>query len=151
MRKTLFSRKFSAAHRLWNDPSECKRIHGHNYRADILVSVSNENKFMSVPADKVKEVVDRKYDHRLILSRSDPVSLTTSRPSVLGFGEDPEANVDDWVVRVEGNPSTEILAHIIAKDVRSEVTSYQGNGTHGWVEVDLFETDTIMATARVEW
>jgi 6-pyruvoyl-tetrahydropterin synthase len=141
MRRAIFTRKFSAAHRLWGDDSICRRIHGHNYRVSIMVVVERLHHGMVVHADRIKEVVDQQYDHRLILSKSDPLDLVFSRDSLEQVGL-------DWIVRIEGSPTTEILAERIARDVSVLVNEGQG---HGYVEVVLYETDTIHAVERVEW
>lgn len=152
--KTLFSRKFSAAHRLLDDQGPCGRIHGHNYRAIIRIAVERLNSNgMVVHADEVKNAVDNRFDHRLILFEVDPLILAREVP-LTGFQEDEgrtrlaEYGDPGWIVRVGFQPTTENLAQYIADSMRYLVDRDQG---HGWAEVDLDETETITAYARVEW
>jgi len=139
--EVTFTRKFSAAHRIASDPGVCQRIHGHNYRVEITVRrmIAGEGgKVVSgdgfvIPADMIKEQVDRKYDHKLILDVDDPVGQN--------FG-------GDWIVETPGPPSTENLARWICDDV-TRLMSYVG-GTLCTVTVILHETDTISAKAEAQ-
>lgn len=145
--KTTFTRRFSAAHRIAGDPGKCHRIHGHNYTAtiEVLASVLGENNFL-VPADLIKAVVDVQYDHRLILSRDDPLEIDL--PSERGL-----EHHGDWVIRVEESPSTEFLAQKIARDVADTTQIFLGEklGMFPSVEVNVLleETPTIQARASV--
>lgn len=152
MRKAIFTRKFSAAHRLANDPSPCERIHGHNYTAQITVVVEELSASgFTVPADEVKEVVDKRFDHRLILQDSDPLVVGQMVP-LTGFQEDEGrtrfSEMQDMIVRVPFIPTTENLAQEIAECVGALVEEGQGSG---YVGVVLEETETIMGLGRHEW
>jgi 6-pyruvoyltetrahydropterin/6-carboxytetrahydropterin synthase len=131
-----FTRKFSAAHRIPDDPGICSNIHGHNYRVEIEVFSRevDENGFV-IPADEIKMIVDRKFDHSLILSTKDPIAALKSDLK----------NTDLWaslkVVYLPFSPSTENLAKYIAQQVAQAIEG------HCTVTVDLFETDTIAARA----
>jgi len=128
----LFSRKFSAAHRLKNDDSVCSRIHGHNYSCIIYIEVMSLGEEMFViPADTIKELVDKKYDHRLILEEDDPVVDALAHCGT------------DWFVLTDFSPTTENLAMHIADEVGKAVLEYGHRAIK--VRVQLSETDTIMA------
>lgn len=129
-----FSRTFAAAHRVWNDDGKCHNIHGHNYRVEIEVCTAklNEQNF-TLPFDVIKTVVDR-YDHTLILDASDPL-LTVFRATGLALTE------------VEGVPSTEFLAQLIADEIRAKLPQGPGVAT---VAVMLRETDSIASTASAQ-
>lgn len=142
----MFNRKFSAAHRIASDPGVCQRIHGHNYEVKIVVSREaldpdarevNDSGFV-VPADMIKDLIDRKYDHKLILDETDPLQLYTSETPL----HEPEY---EWVVRVPGPPSTENLARWIAEDVKA-LMDHAGD-CDCRVLVVVKETDTISAEA----
>lgn len=124
-----FTRTFAAAHRVWNDPGKCRNVHGHNYRASIRVThdVVGEQNFV-VPFDAVKTIVDR-FDHTLILDLLDPL---------LGQFK----SLDLALSIVEGVPSTERLAEIIASEIAAEIPP------GGYVVVHLRETDGICAKAE---
>lgn len=141
--EVVFTRKFSAAHRIAADPGVCQRVHGHNYKVEISVrrlpmaqdatSVSTSTGFV-VPADVIKKLVDKKYDHKLILAENDDVLSWNVR------------HADDWIVRTPGPPSTENLARWICDDVLSTMKLL--HGTIIVVHVTVWETDTIRATAQ---
>lgn len=159
-----FTRRFSAAHRLPDDPGVCHRIHGHNYEAEIIVesNVLGKNN-MVIPADKVKELVDARFDHRLILAENDNLSVGRMVP-LTGFQEDEgrtrfestENIAGEFIVRVPGTPSTEFLASVIADTVCQATWEFLGEGVvnealHGVrVTVLLRETPTIQAVAESE-
>lgn len=125
-----FDRTFSAAHRVWNDPGKCSRIHGHNYRVHVIVTtVGLDEQGFTVPLDAVKEIVDA-LDHRLILARDDAIEIAAD------FG------VEDWIVRVPGVPSTEFLAQWIADEIMGAIAEERRRS----VLVHLRETDSISAT-----
>jgi 6-pyruvoyltetrahydropterin/6-carboxytetrahydropterin synthase len=133
--KATFTRKFCAAHRLLHDDSPCHNIHGHNYTAEIVVSVQHLLNGFVLHADRVKEVVDNKFDHKLIMHVKDPLQENLS--------------YDIAVVAVPYEPTVENLAKWIAEAVSGKVNhDLQG---HGFVECTLYEVPTISATARSEW
>jgi len=151
--KAKFTRTFCAAHRLLNDDSPCHRIHGHNYKAEILVVVQrlSEEGFV-IHADRIKEVVDQRFDHRLILHEEDPTLIGEMVP-LTGFQEDEGRtrfeSAEGMVVRVPFEPTVENLAEEIARDVATQLSRVEQG--HGYVEVWLEEVPTISAMARVEW
>jgi 6-pyruvoyltetrahydropterin/6-carboxytetrahydropterin synthase len=125
-----FERTFSAAHRIWNDDSPCRNIHGHNFRVSVTVETRGLTKQgFTVPHSAVKAVNDS-FDHRLILDRADPLRI-----------EDVE------IVLVRGPPSTERLAYVIAERIAGAARA--SNPGAGWIEVYVLlkETDAISADA----
>lgn len=143
-----FTRRFSAAHRVIG-AGICERIHGHNFEAEILVETDVLGACnMVVPAEWVKTVVDYKYDHRLILDSSDPFFQEFR-------GVVPEAIEKYGIVWIEGTPSTEFLASVIADDVANRAWEFLGGNTNiplSFVRVTVLlrETPTIQATATAE-
>jgi 6-pyruvoyltetrahydropterin/6-carboxytetrahydropterin synthase len=123
---------FSAAHRLWSDPSKCQNIHGHNYRVRIIIRgpLGAEGK-MVVPFDWVKEVIDR-YDHSLILDEADP-NLH-------------ELGIFTRVVTTRGVPTTEALAQQIADEIADMFPTQPNVTREVWIQ--LGETDNIIAYGR---
>jgi 6-pyruvoyl tetrahydropterin synthase/QueD family protein len=132
MKIAYFNRKFSAAHRI-QEAGPCGRIHGHNWEVHIKVAVQQLHNGMTINSDKIKDVVDKKYDHMLILHRHDPLRDVLNPL---------------WIVCTPEDPTTENLAQLIAEDVADEVIAPQG---HGYVEVTVHETATISAEGRTEW
>lgn len=125
-----FSRVFSAAHRLWNDESKCRNIHGHNYGVEITINAQGEltPQGFVVPFDVVKREVDF-FDHSLILDEADPLAGPI-RALALN------------VILIEGAPSTERLADHIADAIAGSAFR---KGLQGWVSVRLKETEGIEA------
>lgn len=123
-----FERVFQAAHRLPDYDGKCARIHGHNFhlRVSITVHDLDEQGFV-VEFEKVKSIIDA-FDHRLILSRDDPIKLGTPA---------------DWTILVPGPPTTEFMAQFFADQIA-------GMWPLGktLVETELRETDSIMAKGR---
>lgn len=133
-RTVRFTRTFSAAHRLANDPGRCRNVHGHNYRARIAITAATEldGSGFIVPFDLIKEVIDRN-DHTLILDRDDPLW--------------PKLADADLALRATlGPPSTEYLAQALAEEVLIVIDPI--NRLTVEVEVWLRETEGIEARGR---
>lgn len=129
MYRAKFTRVFSAAHRVWNDPGKCQNVHGHNYRSEVEVMASHvtEQGFV-IPFSGVKDVVDD-FDHALIVDVKDPL-IEIFRAMGLALRE------------VDGVPSTEFLAQLIADRIIVQVAAGPGTAS---VYVSLRETDGIEA------
>lgn len=127
-----FTRIFAAAHRVWNDDSKCRNIHGHNYHVEIKVKgeAPTKQNFI-VPFDLIKDVVDS-FDHTLIVDHDDPLLSLLEQLGV-------KLSV------VQGVPSTEFMAALIAEDIRALA---EVRGLTLSVSVSLRETEGIMATAH---
>lgn len=83
--------RFCSAHRLFNHERHCANVHGHNYlaqvtaRAETLDSVGRVIDF-SVLRGWLKRWVDDNWDHRLLVSRHDPlVETLMSLPGAVLF------------------------------------------------------------------
>lgn len=115
---------FCYGHRLTDHPGKCRHPHGHNGRVRITISESSLNSDGMVrDFTELKETVgrwiDAHLDHRMILSKGDPlVSVLT------GLGEP--------IYLVDGNPTAETLAKLLY-DVA------QGEG-FPVLEVEFWET-----------
>lgn len=139
MHRCDFTRTFSAAHRVWNDPGKCNNIHGHNYRCHVEVICNTEAMTVqnfTVPFDVVKEHIDV-YDHTLILDAHDPL---LPQLEALGMA----------LTIVGGVPSTEFLAERIATAILMDAHT-RANAMDAWfqVAVTLRETDSIEAYSEV--
>lgn len=133
-----FTRTFSAAHRVWNDPGKCNNIHGHNYRVDVEVTVDLLNiQNFAVPFDAIKKVIDR-FDHVLILDEDDPFA------SVFDAQMGPFESLA--VAFVAGVPSTEFVAALLAERIYHAVLAEGADPDQDvMVDVTLRETDSIAA------
>ena len=96
---------FCYGHRLLNYNGKCRYLHGHNGLLEVDVeSTSLDNQGMVVDFGRVKDVVegwvDTNLDHRMLLSRNDPVV-----PCLRQIGE-PMYLMDE-------NPTAENIARLI--------------------------------------
>ncbi|MDO8749599.1 MAG: 6-carboxytetrahydropterin synthase [Dehalococcoidia bacterium] len=123
---------FCYGHRLLNHDGKCRYLHGHNGLLEVDVeSTVLDNMGMVVDFGLVKDVVkgwvDTNLDHRMLLSRSDPVV-----PSLEQLGEP--------FYLMDGNPTAENIARLIflhARELGLEVS-----------EVRLWETPSNCAVYR---
>src|SRR4051812_25839744 len=96
---------FCYGHRLLNYDGKCKHLHGHNGRAEIRLQVESlDHRGMVVDFGDVKNIVgtfiDRELDHRMILSKKDPVV------SIL-------KDLGEPYFLIEENPTAENIAKLI--------------------------------------
>ena len=121
---------FCYGHRLLDYEGKCRFLHGHNGRAVIaLESASLDRLGMVLDFSEIKEVVSRwiddNLDHRMILSRNDPVV-----PVLRDLGEP--------MYLIDANPTAENIAKLIF-----DYTASQG---YPIVETRLWETPNCFAT-----
>jgi 6-pyruvoyltetrahydropterin/6-carboxytetrahydropterin synthase len=122
--------RFCYGHRLLHYGGECRHLHGHNGTAEItLESDMLDSRGMVIDFSDIKTIVkawiDEQMDHKMLLSREDPLL-----PLLVEAGE-------PTYVFEEGNPTAENIAkHIF------EFAKEQGLPI---VKVRLWETDTSWA------
>ncbi len=123
---------FCYGHRLLNYSGKCRYLHGHNGKVEIELGAARlDRRGMVRDFTEIKRTIqgwiDTNLDHKMILSRKDPVL------SVLRASREP-------VYVIDGNPTAEAIAKLIydaAKRLRFPVTA-----------VRLWETDHSVATYR---
>ncbi len=121
---------FCYGHRLLNYEGQCKYLHGHNGRLEIDVeSKILDDKGMVIDFTVIKEIVktwiDSKMDHRMILSREDPLIPLLE-----------EAGQPIYVM--EDNPTAENIAKLVFNQVKSQGIDVK--------EIRLWETPTSYAS-----
>ena len=121
---------FCYGHRLLNYEGQCKYLHGHNGKLEIDVeSKSLDDKGMVIDFTVIKETVktwiDSKMDHRMILSREDPLIPLLE-----------EAGQPIYVM--EDNPTAENIAKLVFNQVKSKGIDVK--------EIRLWETPTSYAS-----
>lgn len=136
-----FTRTFSAAHRIADDPSPCHRIHGHNFVVKVAVETNGERD-MVIPHQVVKGIIDL-FDHILILEYGDPLIQYLNESPEVQFG-------DTWVHTTSKPPTTENLAQVLADEIANEALNYQQDVpndmlTYARATVLLTETASISA------
>ena len=121
---------FCYGHRLLNYEGQCKYLHGHNGKLEIDVeSKILDDKGMVIDFTVIKETVktwiDSKMDHRMILSREDPLITLLE-----------EAGQPIYVM--EENPTAENIAKLVFNQVKSKGIDVK--------EIRLWETPTSYAS-----
>lgn len=97
---------FDAGHRLSNYEGKCRHLHGHTYHVEITVGgpitlpVGMIMDF-GILKDIFKELVDKKFDHKMMLNKSDPYNqkLAEALP-----------DVEESITWTEYNPTAENIA-----------------------------------------
>lgn len=122
--------EFCYGHRLLNYDGKCKHLHGHNGLLEIEVGADSlDDRGMVIDfgdiKDVVKEWVDDKMDHKMILSKDDPI---------LGMLND----INEPVYVMDENPTAENIAKEIHVEARKAGLDI--------LETRLWETPSSFAT-----
>jgi 6-pyruvoyltetrahydropterin/6-carboxytetrahydropterin synthase len=98
------------AHRLVDYTGKCARIHGHSYRWEVEITAPVKKNGISMDFSHLKELLVRQihvpYDHKLILSKDDPLV------DVLW-----QVNQGEHLTTVPFNPTAENLAKAAAQSI----------------------------------
>jgi|TARA_B100001964_G_scaffold242811_1_gene318741 6-pyruvoyltetrahydropterin/6-carboxytetrahydropterin synthase len=121
---------FCYGHRLLDYEGQCKYLHGHNGKLEIDVESNTlDGKGMVIDFTVIKEAVktwiDSKIDHRMILSKEDPLIPVLE-----------EAGQPIYVM--EDNPTAENIAKLVFNQVKSQDIDVK--------EIRLWETSTSYAS-----
>jgi 6-pyruvoyltetrahydropterin/6-carboxytetrahydropterin synthase len=97
---------FEATHRLIHYQGKCFRLHGHQWRVEVWIEgTADERTGIVLDYNCIKEVVGR-FDHQVILNAEDPMAacIETFHP----------------VLTTAGDPTSELLAGLIAELIDAE-------------------------------
>lgn len=124
---------FCYGHRLLDHDGKCAHLHGHNARVVLVLEARGlDAQGMVVDFGEIRDRagrwIDDELDHRLILSRHDPLL-----PVLRAHGEP--------VVELDCAPTAENLARIVCEHARAAGLPV--------VQVDFWETPTCCATYRI--
>jgi len=103
---------FSAAHRLLNHKGSCKNLHGHNYKVFVTLSKNAVDCVSGMVIDfkEMKEhvgyIIDKYYDHALILNTEDPIIALVNA-----------GTIKTKIFIIKGEPTAEIMAHSIYTEI----------------------------------
>lgn len=118
--------KFETAHRQLGDASKCGFLHGHNWKAEIIITSSKLSQLGYIIDFKViKDVITNTLDHKVILNNEDPLAaelLENHNQKVYALNHT--------------NPTCEILAEYILKLIKMVL-----DDEHSEVIVRLYEND----------
>ena len=95
--------EFDASHRLLHYAGKCHNLHGHRWRVEVWIEGAPDPvSCILLDYARVKETVQR-FDHQIILNAANPMvtAIEAFHP----------------VVVTEGDPTSELLARIIADDL----------------------------------
>jgi len=130
---------FEAGHRLSNYAGKCRRLHGHSYILRLTVEGDLNDIGMVIDFGELKrffnEIVDSKFDHRLILMGYDPFNKALSK----ALPKD-----DDSICWVDYNPTAENMVTDIFNMLKDELPT----GVR-LVGVKLYETPTSYAEISI--
>jgi 6-pyruvoyltetrahydropterin/6-carboxytetrahydropterin synthase len=122
---------FCAAHRLEGHP-KCGRLHGHNYRCEVMVSSSRLDKGI------VKKMVEDRLDHRYLISRSNVAHGDPYAKIAIAQEHSAALDID--------HTTAEELAYWIADVVRRNLAIVVGHSNFRLDAVNLWETPTSCAS-----
>ena len=120
---------FEATHRLIHYKGKCFRLHGHQWRVEVWIEgTANERTGIVLDYNCIKEVVGR-FDHQVILNRDDPMA----------------ACIEEFhpVVTTSGDPTSELLAGQLAEMIDAEAAQ-QGHDARV-VKIRVWESTTCYA------
>ena len=121
---------FCYGHRLLDDASKCRHLHGHTGRATVVLTTRKlDDRGMVAHFDELKRTVgtwiEKEIDHTMLLFESDPMFEAMRR-------------ANEKVIALPFHPTAENLARMIFEKVRS----------FGFpvVRVELWESETAKAS-----
>jgi 6-pyruvoyltetrahydropterin/6-carboxytetrahydropterin synthase len=120
---------FAAAHFITFAGHRCEKLHGHNYRASLLVEGGLEQDSWFVvdfsAVKKVMRALTAELDHRVLLPRDNPkLAIAEKNGSVhVAFDGQPRYvfPAGDCVILPIPNTTVEMLAQYLAGRVRTEL------------------------------
>jgi len=125
---------FEASHRLLHYAGKCFRLHGHQWRAEVWVEgTADERTGIVIDYNCIKDAISQ-FDHQVILNEEDPMAacLRQFHP----------------VVTMPGDPTSERLADMIAEMVNAEAA---GQGLDARVaKVRVWESTSCYAERTYE-
>jgi len=111
---------FDAAHRLLQYQGKCANLHGHTWVVEVGIDIDiRQITSIGFAIDFgdlkliVKSVLEE-YDHAFLVNRADPICA-----NVMSFTR---------LVQLDGNPTAEMLAVQILKDLRQELRERELTG-----------------------
>ena len=102
--------QIDASHRLLHYKGKCANLHGHRWKVEVWVEGEPDaTTNILIDYNVIKEIIG-KYDHQIILNREDPMV-----PCIEKF---------QHVITTPGDPTSELLALVIRKDLNEYCKSH---------------------------
>ena len=130
---------FSAAHFLVGH-EKCERLHGHNWRVDVIVEGKPDEQGLIVDFIDLKKILEKlcaKYDHRLLLPSRNRALKRSSRGAktrIEVHGRGFEFPSEDVVWLPVVNTTVEELARVIAAELNERLPHPNVQRIRVWVE-----------------
>jgi len=120
---------FAAAHFITFAGHRCEKLHGHNYRASLLVEGGLEQDSWFVvdfsAVKKVMRALTAELDHRVLLPRDNPKLAIAEKNGSVHVAFDGQSRyvfpAGDCVILPIPNTTVEMLAQYLAGRVRTEL------------------------------
>lgn len=113
--------KFDAAHRLLNHPGKCKNLHGHTWLVEVWIEGDRDESGMVCDFGTIKKYIEETFDHRCILSESDPFVIAMQY-----------AHCDVTIMKLP--PTVENIAEKIRRDLNAtKVRVYESENSYAEV------------------
>ncbi|MGH7530465.1 MAG: 6-pyruvoyl trahydropterin synthase family protein [Gemmatimonadales bacterium] len=137
---------FASAHFITLAGHRCEALHGHNYRAGVVVEggVETENWFVLdfVALKRLMKRLTDELDHRVLLPRDNPALTITQDQDTVRVAYDGRPRYSfparDCVILPIPNTTVEMLSQYLAGRVRAELTA--GGALHlTAIEVEVEE------------
>ena len=130
---------FDAGHRIVGHKGKCARLHGHTYKACIVVAGQIQDPGFVIDFGDIKDLVNE-WDHRLLLWENDPLAEAFDNRHTLLTGGNVRP-MEYGVITLHFNPTAENMASNLAHRI------YTGFPGVERVMVELWETPKSMARA----
>ncbi len=125
---------FEASHRLLHYEGKCSRLHGHQWRVEVWIEGTVDEKTMIVmDYNCIRNVINR-FDHEVILNRDDPMVDCLQQ-----FQE---------VITTTGDPSSELIADQIGGMINDECRRHGLDARV--VKIRVWESTTCYAECSYE-
>lgn len=91
------------AHRLWQLPGKCERIHGHSMWVTMTLrgEINNmgllEDRDFAAVKKLLRQHLDERYDHRLLLDAGDPLAGRDLPGAQTCMGQPTTENIAWWI------------------------------------------------------
>jgi 6-pyruvoyltetrahydropterin/6-carboxytetrahydropterin synthase len=103
--------QFDASHRLLHYEGKCANLHGHRWKVEVWIEGEPDaTTGILVDYNVIREIIEM-FDHQIILNAADPMV-----PCIAQFQR---------VITTTGDPTSELLADLIRKDLAEYCRSHQ--------------------------